>query len=88
VNYGDAHDFPSDPGKASIASKIASITIGGLIKGTTGGGVNATDHFGFVAEQIGSFTVAGVAIPLMANAHNDNRAIGLTGDVTIHEVSF
>jgi hypothetical protein len=84
VNFGDAHDFPIAPGVASVASKIASIAIGGVIRGT----VSANDHFGFVAEQIGSFTVAGVAIPLSSGAHNDNRNIGLTGDVTIHETSF
>jgi hypothetical protein len=87
VNYGDAHDFPIAAGSTSIASKIASITIGGVIKGTASG-TNANDHFGFVAEQIGSFTVAGVPIPLSSGPQNDNRAIGLTGDVTIHESQF
>jgi hypothetical protein len=86
VNFGDAHDRAIAPGAASITSKIASITIGGVIKGTASA-VNPDDHFGFVAEQIGSFTVAGVPIPLLNGAHSDNRTIGTTGDVTIHEVA-
>jgi hypothetical protein len=84
VNFGDAHDRSIGAGAAGILSKIASIAIGGVIKGTASG-VNANDHFGFVAEQIGSFTVAGVPIPLLNGPHTDNRAIGSTGDVTIHE---
>jgi hypothetical protein len=82
VNFGDAHDSLTNAGNPAILAKIASITIGGQILGTTGG----TDHFGFVAEQIGSFKVGVVAIPLTPGAHNENRTLGVTGDVTIHEI--
>ncbi len=85
VNFGDVHDRSIGAGSAALLSKIASIAIGGVIQGTA---VNPNDHFGFVAEQIGSFTVAGIAIPLLSGAHNDNRALGSTGDVTIHETTM
>lgn len=67
---------------STAVSRIASIAIGGFIRGSTGG----TDHYGFVAQQIGSVTVAGSVIPLSPSAHTDNRLIGLTGDFRIHEV--
>lgn len=38
--------------------------------------VSLADRFGFVAHQIGSFHVAGVAIPLTAGAGNDTFALG------------
>ena len=77
VKITDAND------SATIFSKIASITIGGQVLGTIGG----SDHFGFVAEQIGSFKVGGTTIPLSSDpAVKDNRAVGVTGDVTILEI--
>ncbi len=78
VNFGDAHDsLTNGGGAAAIIAKIASITIGGQV---VGGG----NHFGFVAEQIGSVKVGGVTIPLTVGAHNDNRDLG--AGVTIHEL--
>ncbi len=41
---------------ATILSKIASVQIGGTVTGTALAG----DHFGFVAQDVGSFKVAGV----------------------------
>ncbi len=67
---------------STVVSRIASIHIGGIVRGTIGG----TDHYGFVAQQIGSVTIAGNAIPLFPAAHADNRSLGLTGDFRIHEV--
>ena len=78
--FGDASDSRIAGG--TVTSRIASITIGGFIRGSTGG----TDHYGFVAQQIGLLTVAGNVIPLTAAAHTDNRLIGPTGDFRIHEV--
>ena len=81
VNFGDSHDVKSTKGSAAIVASIASIVIGGTVNGSA----NAGDHFGFVAEQIGSFTVAGFLIPLSKTA-KDNLVIGNTGDLTIHEL--
>ena len=67
---------------STLASRIASITIGGYVRGTAGG----TDHYGFVAQSIGSVTIAGSVIPLSTAAHTDNRLLGPTGDFRIHEV--
>ncbi|MGB8168534.1 MAG: hypothetical protein WCF18_13640 [Chthoniobacteraceae bacterium] len=69
---------------AGIISKIASIAIGGQVIGSTGSG----DHFGFVAEQVGSFKMGGVAIPLQAAMHTDDLSLIVltTNDVTIHEI--
>ncbi len=66
---------------SSIISKIASITIGGLVVGTPNS-VSATDHFGFVAQQIGSFKATGFTVPL----RSDNFGVGGTADVSIHEI--
>src|SRR5262249_7104807 len=59
-NSGDAKF--SEPGgdDPTIVSRIRSISIGGAVLGTAASG----DHFGFVAEQIGSFTLGGEVIPL------------------------
>jgi hypothetical protein len=70
---------------ATIISRIASITIGGLVFGTPTS-VSATDHFGFVAQQIGSFKVAGSAIPLRSGPHDDNFPVGGAADVSLHEI--
>ncbi len=82
---GDVNDLLI--GTPAKTSKIASITIAGEILGTPDS-MSSTDHYGFVAGQIGSFKVAGTSIPLTVGAQKDNRQIGLTGDVTIHEVSL
>lgn len=78
--FGNADDLLI-PG-STVVSKIASISIGGAVRGTVGG----TDHYGFVAQSIGRVTIAGNVIPLLAAAHADNRLIGLTDDFRIHEV--
>ena len=81
--FGDSDDASIGIGNPDIFSKIASIVIGGHVQGTVGGG----DHFGFVAEQIGSFKVAGTIIPLSSDPMvSDDRPIGITGDVAIHEI--
>jgi hypothetical protein len=57
--------------RPELFSRIASITIGGKVSGTAGSG----DHFGFVAQEIGSLSVAGKESPLKSGRSNDN--IGL-----------
>ena len=84
----------SDDGKisgtdsAGIVSKIASITIGGVALGTPIS-VNAADHYGFVAQQIGSLRVNGFNIPLNPGPENDLLGIpvGVTGDLDPLEVA-
>jgi len=77
VNFGDIHDV--EFGLGSI-TRIASIVIGGQVQGT----VSGNDHFGFVAGEIGSLRIAGALIRLTANI--ENRALGVTGDVNLHEL--
>ena len=69
---------------ATVFSKITSIVIGGEVIGTVAGG----DHFGFVAENIGSFKVkAGVTtFPLLAGNGNDDFLVGLFGDLRVNEI--
>ena len=88
-NGGDAlisSGMPSVPGgdPAKIA-KITSIAITGEVLGTPGG----TDHFGFVAEEIGSFSVGGTKFPLTKGASNDlvGLRVGATIDVKVREVN-
>ena len=83
VNFGDSHDFSSGSGSAGIIAKIASITIAGQVFGTPNS-TSSTDHFGFVAEQIGAVKIGGNAIALTAGP--DNLAVGETSDMTVHEV--
>ncbi len=87
TKFGNANDAKIAGGtdNAAIISKIASITIGGHLFGTPAS-VSTTDHFGFVAEQVGSLKVGGFAIPLTAVPHQDDRAIGETPDVRVHEI--
>ncbi len=57
-------------------SKIASIVIGGAILGRVG----ATDTFGFVAHEIGSFRYNGLAVVLQKGAGNDTFNFNGTSD--------
>jgi hypothetical protein len=85
-NFGTATDTEIgglEPSEDRIA-QIASITIGGQAIGTVGG----TDHFGFVAERVGSLSVGGTVIPLHAGPSNDGlTTVGPTGDLTVFEVA-
>lgn len=84
--FGNADDSKITLGtnRAGFISKIASIVINGTIAGTTGG----TDHFGFSAQRIVAFKAGGIATVLTPGAGNDDRAIGATGDVSLHEVAL
>jgi len=72
--------FPSD---SNLIAEIASIVIGGDVLGT----VAAGDQFGFVAQEIGSFSDGGTVFKLKAGPGNDNLPVEATGDVTLQEVS-
>jgi hypothetical protein len=63
-------------------SKIGSVTIGGQVLGTIGG----TDHYGFVAETIGSVHIGGTRVPTAPGMHTDDVSIGTTGDFSILEI--
>lgn len=84
--FGDGDDSKIFGGTdtAGVISKIASI----LIKGTALGTVGGVDHFGFVAQQIGSFKVGTTTVALTTGTNNDIHEIGATADVTIREVAL
>jgi hypothetical protein len=79
---------PSLRRSPGVLSRIASILIKGQALGTPSM-VNATDHFGFVAQQIGSFKVGGTKFPLTAGAGNDTAGfvVGATSDLRVLEVA-
>jgi len=81
--FGDADDkfVGGNNGNAAIIAKIASITIGGQIVGTSGG---ATDSFGIEAEQIGKITIGKVKVPLTTG--KDDLTLGFTSDVRVREL--
>lgn len=81
--FGDSDDAFSggNMGTAAIVARIASITIGGQLLGTSGG---AADCFGILAEQIGALTIGKTNVPLTA-AKND-LTLGFTGDVRVFEL--
>jgi hypothetical protein len=84
--FGDANDIRIPGGNGSLVSRIASITIKGVALGTVG----AADHYGFVAQQIGSLSIAGTRFPLIAGASSaadvTGYLIGATGDLRVREV--
>ncbi len=69
----------------AIVSQIASIVIGGAVTGTIPG-VSSTDHFGFVAQKIGSLKIAGLVVPLTA-AGGDKVELATTGDTPTNDVT-
>jgi hypothetical protein len=79
-NFGDANDAAITGANPATIGKIASISIGGVISGTVGG----TDHFGFVAHKIASFSIGGIKIPLPISPSTHD--LGATGDVSIHQI--
>ena len=68
----------------TIFSKITSLTIGGQAYGTVGG----DDHYGIVAEIVGSVKVKGGTTTFSLNAGNgnDDFFIGILGDFKVHEI--
>jgi hypothetical protein len=86
AKYGTFDDVKITGGTdvPGVVSKITSIVIGGQALGTPGG----SDHFGFVAQQIGSIKVGGTAQPLTPGPDDDVLDLGATGDLTIREVGL
>jgi hypothetical protein len=56
--FGDADDTAIAGGSDRIVSRIASVIIGGTV---TGSDASTADHFGFVAQKVGTFKIAGLA---------------------------
>ena len=93
INYGDIHDAlitGGSPDNANIISRIAKITVNGQVFGTPNS-INANDHFGFVAEQIGLLPLPlhiggwNVAINLGPHSVGDNHSLGASNDMYVHE---
>jgi hypothetical protein len=90
--FGDGDDAKLSGGivddAPGVVSRIASILIKGQALGTPSM-VNATDHFGFVAQQIGSFKVGATKFSFTAGAGNDTAGfvVGATGDLRVREVA-
>ena len=86
--YGNSNDAKMAGGVKDVAtvfSKITSIVIGGQVIGSTTGG----DHFGFVAENIGSLKVKGgtTTFPLVAGNSNDDILLTiLFNDTRLNEI--
>ncbi|MEQ1859767.1 MAG: hypothetical protein ABMA13_07525 [Chthoniobacteraceae bacterium] len=84
--FGDADDTKIAGGvdRTGFISKIASIVVNGPVAGTPGG----ADQFGFTAQRILAFKSGGLATVLTPGTGNDDRLVGTTGDVRIHEVAL
>jgi hypothetical protein len=83
--FGTADDAEIAGETTTMPAGIASIRIQGKLLGTFAT-VNSTDHYGFVAEQIGSLSIGGFALALKGGPSNDSFDIGDTGDVSVREV--
>ena len=88
-NFGDGNDVKisgggvKDTSDATLLSRIASITIKGQVIGSSA----ASDHFGFVAQQVGSFKAAGFAVALTSGTDGFIPLSLSTGaDAAIHEI--
>lgn len=80
-SFGNADDESFAGGNDRLLSSISSIVIGGPALGSVAGG----DHFGFVAQKLGTISIGGIkqTIP----AAGDFTEIGNTNDFAIHRLS-
>jgi hypothetical protein len=87
AKFGDGSDVKIAGGNDSgqTFSKIASIKIGGFVFGTPAT-ANSGDHFGFVAESIGSFKAGGFNYALNPALHADDFNVGGNADVGVFEI--
>jgi hypothetical protein len=83
--FGTADDTVLLGGVAGQIGTINQIVIDGQASGTPPS-VSATDHFGFVAQEIKAFSVHGVSFALQPGPGNDEFNVGTTGDLTLHEL--
>ena len=72
---------------AGVFSRINSVIIGGQVVGTEFTG----DHFGIIAESVGSLSIGANLIPLLAGKHNDDILLaplidGFFGDLRLREI--
>jgi hypothetical protein len=81
TGFGNGDDTLLPGGPVNIVSKIASIVIKGEVRGTAAGG----DHFGFVAQEIGSLKVGTLTYVLKKGVKED-IALGSTSDFKLHEI--
>jgi hypothetical protein len=87
--FGTDDDVPiPEAGQSpAILARIDSVLIRGQALGTLPG-INPDDHYGIVAELIGSAGVGETtALPLAAGPGNDDIPLGVTGDLRVLEVS-
>jgi hypothetical protein len=78
---------PGNKDVAGVYSRISSVIIGGQVVGTEFTG----DHFGIVAESVGSLSIGANLIPLLAGKHNDDILLvplidGFFGDLRLREI--
>jgi hypothetical protein len=83
--FGTSDDVEIAGETAKTPATIAAIHIQGKVLGTFST-VNSTDHYGFVAEEIGSLSIGGFAFALKVGPSNDAFDIGDTQDVSVREV--
>ena len=89
--FGNANDLSFTDGAADgVVARISKIVIKGLVAGNYA----STDHYGFVAQEIGSLTIGGRKVPLTTGAGNDDLTasnplfiLSASGDVRVHEVA-
>jgi hypothetical protein len=82
--FGTPDDARIPGGSGDMISKIASIAI----KGTAFGTPTAGGHFGFVAEEIGKFSIGKSVFPIERGASNDTAgfSLGSFGDLVVREI--
>jgi len=67
--------------EANIFSKIVSLKIAGQALGSL-----TAEHFGIVAQNIGSIKVGATQLPLLAGNSNDDFEISITGNLRVREI--
>jgi hypothetical protein len=82
VGFGTVGDTIINNASDPIIARIASI----LIKGVVTGSAVLGDHFGFTAQQVGSFKSLGFAATLASGTDAPIELSPVTVDVTIREV--
>jgi len=67
--------------EAGLFSKITSLKIGGQALGSLG-----PEHYGVVAEIVGSVKVGSTQLSLLSGASNDDLLVGITGNFKVNEI--
>ncbi len=90
--FGNTNDATiSDGAGDGVVARIAKIVIKGSVAGSY---TTPTDHFGFVAHEIGSLMIGGRKVLLTTGPGNDDLTAGdpllllaASGDVRVHETA-